>query len=201
MKKQIIFLVLGVMLLLIPGALWAVNQAGVSQDTPAILVSLGQANAIPLDDAAAAAVRGQAPPPLYVLVRIIGLNTYDDGPGVTWTSDPYQYRYGYYGGANYGTPGNTPVDRMDELFLAHDNNQISNAKLLLLLALLPKTYDHNWGNIYISHPDFAPDIVNVNGFSLIGGRIFRNPVPMPFSEYSRREAMYGMGILTLINLK
>ena len=59
MKKQIFFIVLGVMLLLIPGALWAGNQPGVSQDTPAILVSLGQANAIPLDDAAAAAVRGQ----------------------------------------------------------------------------------------------------------------------------------------------
>jgi hypothetical protein len=54
MKKKIFLSLLGVMLLLIPGALWAGNQNDMSRDTPAILVSLGQANAIPLDDTAAA---------------------------------------------------------------------------------------------------------------------------------------------------
>ncbi len=85
MKKQIFFIAFGVMLLLIPGALWAFNQPGVSQDTPAILASLGQANAIPLDDMTAAAVRGQAQ---YVLVKTL-LNLFDTGAGVTWSWNPF----------------------------------------------------------------------------------------------------------------
>ena len=108
MKKQIFFIALGVMLLLIPGALWAGNQPIVSQDTPAILVSLGQANAIPLDDMTAAAVRGQAQ---YVLVKVL-LNMFDTGAGVTWSWNPLAYRYGNWGGPGYSNGGEPPLQSL-----------------------------------------------------------------------------------------
>jgi hypothetical protein len=225
MKKRIFFSVLGVMLLLIPGALGAFNQPGVSQDTPAILASLGQANAIPLDDLAAAAVRGQAQ---YVLVRVIGLNTFDGGSGVQWTLNPLGYRYGNWGGPGWSDGQNNPqvvdpsgvvVDGnfgMDACFRTHDlvyysnptAQQKSDADNALLVALnsLPKTafqsyksstYHYNWGDIYVTTPIDAPPSVSVFGLSLIGQRIFLGWNPMPYSEYSRREAVYGMQLMIL----
>lgn len=201
MKKQIFFIVLGVMLLLIPGVLWAGNQFGVSQDTPAILVSLGQANAIPLDDVATAVVRGQAQ---YVLVKVFGLNMFDFGAGVQWTWNPLGYRYGNWGGPNFTNQG-PAVDPMDGLFEQHDKGTAGNpalgisndAGLLGGLGLLATSHNDIWGNIYYSTPSGAPSNVNVFGFSLIGGKIFTRPVAMPYSEYSRREAVYGMQLLIL----
>lgn len=199
MKKKTFFVVLGVMLLLIPGTLWAGNQSGGSSDTPAILKSLGQAYTSPLDDAAIAAVRGQADPQ-FVLVKVIGLNTFD-GWGqnnVKWTLNPLGYRYGFNGGPGWSNPGETPVDLMDTYFLAHDSNIINDTQLVGLLGTLATT-PSIWGNIYFSDQTAygAPSNVNVFGFSLIGGRIFTRPVPMPYSEYSRREAVYGMQLLIL----
>ncbi|MBI4766036.1 MAG: hypothetical protein HY787_15800 [Deltaproteobacteria bacterium] len=195
MKKKIFFSLLGVMLLLIPGALWAGNQNDMPQDTPAILVSLGQSSAIPLDDATAAAVRGQAQ---YVLVKVIGLNTFDFGPGVHWTFNPFGYRYGNWGGPNWSGQEGGPVDSMDGLFKDHDLGA-SDLWLLGGLAALANDSDpfNYWGNIYFSTPGGAPSKVYVYGFSLIGGRIFTRPVPMAYSEYSRREAVYGMQLLIL----
>lgn len=202
MKKKIFFSLLGVMLLLIPGALWAGNQPGVSQDTPAILVSLGQASAIPLDDAAAAAVRGQAQ---YVLVKVFGLNMFD-GWGqhnVNWTWNPLGYRYGNYGGPNWSNFPATPVDQMDTYFMLHDQGgptgltDLQLVGALALLATSPDPYSSYWGNIYYSPVNGATPYVNVFGFSLIGGKIFTRVVPMAYSEYSRREAMYGMQLLIL----
>jgi hypothetical protein len=206
MKKKIFFSLLGVMLLLIPGALWAGNQNDVSQDTPAILVSLGQANAIPLDDVAAATVRGQAQ---YVLVKVFGLNMFD-GWGqkdISWTWNPLGYRYGNWGGPGWSGQDGGPVDTMDGYFKAHDNGvayQIpgvplgtsNDAALLGLLNSLAATPSGTiWGNIYVSTASGLPSDVNVFGFSLIGGKIFTKPIPMPYEEYSRREAVYGMQLL------
>ena len=193
MKKQIFFSVLGVMLLLIPGALWAVNQPGVSQDTPAILVSLGQASAIPLDDTAAAAVRGQAQ---YVLVKVFGLNMFDGGAGVQWTWNPLGYRYGNWGGPNWTNQGD-PVDVMDECFMKHDKKIYTDTVLLVVLNSLPKTTYDFWGDLYVASPAGAPENVSVFGISLIGGKVFRGWKNMPYTEYSRREAMYGMQLLIL----
>jgi hypothetical protein len=201
MKKQIFFSLLGVMLLLIPGALWAGNQPGVSQDTPAILVSLGQANAIPLDDSAAAAVRGQAQ---YVLVKVFGLNMFDYGDStVKWTWNPLGYRYGNWGGPNFSGPGD-PVDPMDTCFMLHDQGKAgitaglgnNDAGLVALLTSLPKTTVPYWGGVYVTTADVPSDVF-VYGFSLIGGKIFTKPVSMPYSEYSRREAVYGTQLLIL----
>ncbi len=214
MKRKIIFIVLGVMLLLIPGALWAVNQPGVSQDTPAILVSLGQANAIPLDDAAAAAVRGQAGTD-YELVKVIGLNMLDFGSGqygkdVKWTWNPLGYRYGYWGGPGWSGSGTEYADAMDNFFRTHDlvyadptkstadKFAADNGLLNALQSLLPTTKVPYWGYIYISSPTGLPDsssVVNVSGLSLIGGKFFFGWKPMPYTEYSRREAVTGMQLL------
>jgi hypothetical protein len=208
MKKQIFLFVLGVMLLLIPGALWAVNQPAISQDIPAILVSLGQANAIPLDDGAAAAVRGQAGTD-YVLVKVIGLNMFDYGSGVKWTLNPLGYRYGYWGGPGWsGSDVTLYADGkygMDYFFMRHDRGQITDRELRDNLAALPYTkgtYSADWGGMIYdvspaADPTPPPSSVNVYGFSLIGGKIFTRPVAMPYSEYSRREAVYGMQLLIL----
>jgi hypothetical protein len=195
MKKKIFFSFLGVMLLLIPGALWAGNQPGVSQDTPAILASLGQANAIPLDDAAAAAVRGQA---LYVLVKVFGLNMFDGGAGVQWTWNPLGYRYGNWGGPNWTAQGD-PVDPMDTFFQKHDGGTLNDQGLVGALASLATTPNTTWGLIYDPSPwpEGAPSNVSVFGISLIGGKVFRGWKDMPYTEYSRREAMFGMQLLNL----
>jgi hypothetical protein len=203
MKKKIFFSVLGVMLLLIPGALWAGNQSNVSQETPAILVSLGQANAIPLDDGAAAAVRGQAQ---YVLVKVFGLNMFDYGDStVKWTWNPLGYRYGDWGGPGFSGTYPNYTDTMDSYFMAHDRGSantgvlsgLSNdaALLVLLKSLATIPSGTIWGNIYVSTASGLPSDVNVFGFSLIGGKIFPRPVSMPYEEYSRREAVYGMQLL------
>jgi hypothetical protein len=201
MKKQVFFIALGVMLLLIPGALWAGHQPGVSPDTPAILVSLGQANAIPLDDSAAAAVRGQAQ---YVLVQTL-LNIFDSGPGVQWTWNPLRYRYGNWGGYNYTNNG-PPVDQMDYFFMLHDGGE-SNAALFVQLQSLPNTTQNPWGAIYdpsfpsttqlgpMGHPAGQPYTVYVRGYSLVGGGLFSTSTPMVYAEYSRREAVYGVAVL------
>ncbi len=207
MKKKIFFSLLGVMLLvLIPGALWANSQNDLSKDTPAILVSLGQANAIPLDDMATAAVRGQAQ---YVLVKVFGLNMFDFGRGVQWTWNPLGYRYGNWGGPGYGA-GST-VDQMDFYFSIHDgyystpnsaavrlqaDKDLRDA-LLSLPYTLDGRYSGDWGQIYVTSPADAPESVNVFGLSLIGGKIFSGWKEMPYTEYSRREAVYGIQLMIL----
>lgn len=208
MKKKLFLIFLGSMLLLIPGALWAGNQIGVSPDTPAILVSLGQSYAIPLDEATTAAVRGQAQ---YVLVKVFGLNMFDFGDStVKWTWNPLGYRYGNWGGPGWsGNPDPSTVDTMDFYFMNHDQGKAGNLALLLLgqpglnndagllalLTSLPNT-SNGWGPIYVTNAN-VPHDVYVYLFSLIGGGILKTPTPMPYSEYSRREAMYGVQFLII----
>ena len=38
----------------------------------------------------------------------------------------------------------------------------------------------------------------VSGLSLVGGKVFVGWRPMPFTEYSRREALTGMQLLGLV---
>jgi hypothetical protein len=201
MKKKLFFSLLGLMLLvLIPGVLWAGNQNDLAKDTPAILVSLGQANTIPLDDAAIASVRGQAPE--YMLVKVFGLNMFDFGADGKWTWNPLGYRYGNWGGPGWTNKG-PYVDPMDFCFMLHDIGEptgFTDRELLAALSSLPELYGSNWGNwgkIYVTSPEGVPSNVYVYGFSLIGGRIFPKPVEMPYTEYSRREAVYGMQLLIL----
>jgi hypothetical protein len=216
MKKQLFLIGLSVMLLLIPGALWAGNQPGVSQDTPAILVSLGQTNAFPLDDSAAAAVRGQAGTD-YVLVKVIGLNTLDGGAGLKWTFNPLGYRYGYWGGPGWsGSDVNLYADGkygMDYFFMLHDtvysnpnataaDKSFADNALLAALSSLPNKPGGFWpGQVYIpdSQPiGLTPNLnVSVFGISLIGGKVFLGWRDMPYTEYSRREAVYGMQLMIL----
>ncbi|MEW6186881.1 MAG: hypothetical protein AB1585_14195 [Thermodesulfobacteriota bacterium] len=199
MKKRIFFSFLGVMLLLIPGALWADNQQDFSKNSPAILASLGPAHFTPLDDAAIKAIRGQAD---FVLVKVLGLNTFDYG-NVKWTWNPLGYRYGNYGGYNWS--GGTPVDDMDICFRTHDFaydassdpgvRYIADLTLRNNLASLTTSYDNFWGWIYLSN--VGQNDIHVFGLSLVGGKVFRGWEKMPYSEYSRREAWLGVSFMIL----
>jgi hypothetical protein len=203
MKKQFLFIPLTAVLLFICGAAWASDQPAVSQETPAILAALNSAAITPLDDAKIAEIRGQADP-WYRLVRIIGFNTFDYLPG-EWSWNPMDYRYGYNGGPGWNNPGNF-VDTMDSYFMLHDavyagSNSTAAEKLVADVALLnglkglPSTQVPFWGTIYLS--DANPAKVYVRSLSLIGGGFFFMPKKMPYSEYSRREAVYGMSALLL----
>lgn len=193
MKKSIIYMLLGLVLLLFSTTAQASDQAAVAEDTPAILAALGRTDVTHLDDTAIAGVRGAAAE--YVLVRLLGLNTFDFGPGVQWTLNPLGYRYGFYGGPGWSNPGESPVDTMDALFAGHDQGTISDIELVQDLDALRTTNNRYWGTIYFSAPDGAPEKVYVSGASLIGGKLFFGWKPMPYSEYSRREAVYGMNAL------
>jgi len=179
-------------------------------DTPAILAALDAGDVTILDDPAAMTVRGQGSNYRYVLVRILGLNTFDFGPGLDWTWNPFGYRYGAWGGPGWTNGGQaldlgivTPADAMDELFMAHDQGYLSDAGLVFALAGLPNANGGFWGLIYVPTSINDPGLpvgqnVWVSGASLFGGRFYFGWRPMPFPEYSRRQALTGMRLLTLL---
>jgi hypothetical protein len=187
------------------------KPAAVAQ-TPAILASLDARDVKVLDDGAAKAVRGQAGEYLYVLVRILGLNTFDFAPGIEWTLNPFAYRYGAWGGpswTNGGQPLSNPIapaDPMDALFRLHDQGTLNDLQLVGALSLLPNAGNSFWGQIYVP----ASAVINpvsglpvgtnvwVAGGSFIGGKFYFGWRPMPFTEYSRRQALTGMQLLTLL---
>ncbi|MFZ7112996.1 MAG: hypothetical protein ACOWYE_15035 [Desulfatiglandales bacterium] len=211
MKKYKISLMSGVMVLFFLGAAWAGDHTGVPEDVPAIMASLDKGGLTVLSDTAIAEVRGQAYPQ-YVLVKILGLNTFDGGRGVQWTWNPLGYRYGYWGGPEWTNGGDThgtaPFadgdNGMDALFMTHDQAYIdcddpeillaADKVLLKGLLALPNTSSY-WGPIYEAIAKDAPDYVAVSGVSLIGGKIFFGWRKMAYTEYSRREAMAGLGLM------
>lgn len=182
----------------------------VSADTPAILASLNARDVTVLDDGAAQAVRGQGSEYRYVLVRILGLNSLDFAPGIDWTWNPFGYRYGAWGGPGWTNGGKpltdlvAPADAMDTLFKGHDLGTLTDQQLVFLLSFLPNVTNSFWGQIYV------PSVINpasdlpvgtnvwVSGVSLVGGKFFFGWRPMPFTEYSRRQALTGMQLLVLL---
>ncbi len=198
MKNRFYFVVLAVFLLL-PGVVWSGNQPDIGKNLPVIVESLGPDHFTPLDDGEIAKIRGQAQ---YVLVKVIGLNTLDYGL-VAWTWNPLGYRYGNYGGYNWS--GGDPVDAMDRCFQTHDGVYDStndpslrfkaDQELLAALAGLHNTNHEFWGPVYVS--DVGQSNIHVYGLSLVGGKVFRGWKEMPYSEYSRREAMWGVYFMIL----
>jgi hypothetical protein len=190
---------------------WASDKPAAAPQTPAILAALDARDVKVLDDGAANSVRGQAGEYRYVLVKILGLNTFDFAPGIQWSLNPFDYRYGAWGGpgwTNGGQPTGSfvnPADAMDALFMAHDLGILNDQGLVGALSLGLPTVNHNfWGQIYVPQ-SFDPNSglpvstnVWVAGGSLIGGRFYFGWRPMPFTEYSRRQALTGMQLLVLL---
>jgi len=206
------------LLLLVAGTAWAADRPASSDDTPAILASLDSGNVTILNDHAAAAIRGQGSP-LYVLVKILGINALDFG-GTQWTWNPLGYRYGYWGGPGWSNGGDSldsldasyvsslPVadgnGGMDALFRAHDvayasgaNKLAADSLLLNGLQGLPETTGTFWGKIYTASPiGLQPNSdVQVSVLSFFNNRLFFGWHAMPYTEYSRREAVAGMQAL------
>jgi hypothetical protein len=201
------------MLALISGPAWAVDRNDPSEDMPAILASLGADSVTVLDNQEAMAIRGQEYK--YVLVKILGINALDFGPGVQWTWNPLDYRYGAWGGAGWSngresisnpvglTPLHPTADLMDRMFRNHDlaymfgNNELAaDAALLCGLLSLAKYSHPYWGPIYLANPrDLTAKTVMVSGVSFIGSRLFFGWKAMPYTEYARREALTAMGIM------
>jgi len=171
---------------------------------PAILANLDAGQVTVLDDKAAKAVRGQNYQ--YVLVKTI-LNPLDFGPDLNWTLNLFGYRYGAWGGPGWtnggGIGSNAPADAMDALFKQHDEG-LSNQGLITGLQGLVNTSVPFWGPIYVPPAITAgsnlPADKNVwvSGASLLGGKFFLGWRPLPFPEYSRREALTGMQLLGLV---
>jgi hypothetical protein len=211
MKKHRICGAFGVMLALIfAAAALAGEQPASTGRTPAILASLDSGSATILDDQSAGAIRGQEDPQYkYVLVKILGVNALDGGYGVQWTWDPLGFRYGAWGGPGWTNGGQTTgdapaADLMDGFFKQHDEDYASNLdklvadkKLIAGLLSLPNDSRSPWGGIYVSNPKGlkADLMVQVSGISLIGSKVFFGWKPMPYSEYARREALAGMGVM------
>jgi hypothetical protein len=201
MKKHRICGILFVMLLL-SNAAWAAEKPALSDNVPDILASLDPGSATILDDQAAKAIRGQGYQ--YVLVKILGINALDFGPGVQWSWNPLGFRYGAWGGPGW-TNGGDPADAMDALFMAHDNAYSAGFDKLaadqLLVSKLKGLATSNggyWGQIYISNPtDLNAGPIYVSGASFIGGKIFLGWRAMPYTEYARREALAGLGVMIL----
>jgi hypothetical protein len=196
-------------LVLLPGVeASAADGAETAAGTPAILAALEASHVTVLDDSDAMTVRGQGSHYRYVLVRILGLNTFDFAPGLDWTWNPFGYRYGAWGGpgwSNGGMPGDTvvPADAMDALFRGHDLGDLNDLELLAALATLPSTASGFWGLVYVpssTTPGSAVPTGNVwvSGRSLLGGRLYSGWRPMPAPEYFRRQAVVGMSLLTLL---
>lgn len=194
------------LLLLVASPVWAVDQTSSTNDLPAILASLDEGSAARLDNQTAMSIRGGADfNYLYVLVKIFGVNTFDWGPGVQWTWNPLGFRYGAYGGPGWSNTGVDPADAMDGLFELHDlayssgDDQLE-ADIILLDGLkgLATTNHPYWGPIYVppdSPTGLTSPIVRVSGWSLIGGRFSFRWHNMPYTEYARREALAGMGLM------
>lgn len=218
MKTGKFFLVLSTMcLLIIPGTAYAANQSDMAEEMPAIVAALDKTDAAVLDDAAAAAVRGTAATK-YVLVKILGINAFDGGPGVVWTWNPLGYRYGSWGGPGWsaglenppsidtGVPG---VDAMDNCFKVHDiaytgpgsneDRLLADKCLFGALYSLPNAFNPYWGYIYLASPTgLTTPNVYVSGVSLIGGKIFFGWRGMPYTEYSRREAVAAVRVMVKV---
>jgi hypothetical protein len=192
MKTNRFLLISCIMFLLVCGTAWAENQVAQSGSSPAILASLDKTGVAFLDEPAAAAIRGQVSP-MYVLVKVLGLNTLDYGSGVNWTLNPLGYRYGLNGG--WGWSNGSPVDAMDNFFWQHDMSGNDEQLLDNLSSLATDTSYPYWGKIYLSTPPDAPLWVKVFGGSLIGQKFYFGWRSMPYSEYSRREAVDGMKAL------
>lgn len=188
----------------------AADKPAAPAATPAILASLDTRDVTVLDDGAAMAVRGQGGEYQYVLVKILGLNSLDFAAGIQWTWNPFGYRYGAWGGPGW-TNGGQPLpnlvdaaDAMDTLFKGHDMGALTDQQLVGLLSLLPNVSNSFWGQIYV------PAVINpasglpvgtnvwVSGASLVGGKFFFGWRPMPFTEYSRRQALTGMQLLVFL---
>ena len=188
----------------------AADRPAAAPDTPAILASLDTRDVKVLDDSAANAVRGQGSEYRYVLVRILGLNTFDFASGIEWSWNPFAYRYGAWGGPGWTNGGKpltdlvAPADAMDTLFKGHDLGALTDEHLVFSLSRLPNVSNSFWGQIYV------PTVINpasdlpvgtsvwVSGASFIGGKFFFGWRPMPFTEYSRRQALTGMQLLVLL---
>jgi hypothetical protein len=200
----------GVLVLICAVAALAGDHPIATDRTPAILASLDSGGATILDDQSAGTIRGQGFEYKYVLVKILGVNALDGGVGVQWTWNPLGFRYGAWGGpgwTNGGLPGPyVPqyADEMDALFMAHDIAYDTGSKtkleadqeLVAGLSLLPNSPPGFWGAIYQTNATNVKDwVVQVSGVSLIGGKTFFLWRPMPYSEYARREALAGMGVM------
>jgi hypothetical protein len=207
MKSQKPFYALCLMaLFLVSATAWAADQSAAPEGTPAILASLNAGNVTILDDQAAMAIRGQAYK--YVLVKIFGLNALDGGAGIQWTWNPLNYRYGAFGGLDWSNTGTAPADLMDGFFMAHDEayansliNKIDADKALIAgLASLATTPNSFWGMIYapVATPtELTTPNVQVSGISFFGNKFFFGWRSMPYTEYSRREAIAGIGVLVV----
>jgi hypothetical protein len=201
------------LLLLAAGTAWAADQPALPEGTPAILASLNPDNVTVLDDQAAMAIRGQDAQYKYVLVRILGLNTFDFG-GTQWTWNPLGYRYGAWGGPGWSNGGLTsgladPADALDTLFMSHDlayagsgSKLDADKGLLAGLLNLPSTVsgsDPFWGQIYTATPKGLPSNsdVKVSTLSIFNNRLFFGWHAMPYTEYARRQAVAGVQALIL----
>ena len=83
---------------------------------------------------------------------------------------------------------------MDSFFEIHDGDS-NDVALLAGLEGLARDIHSYWGKIYISSPEGAPGSVKVFGLSLVGQKFFFGWRSMPYTEYSRREAVYGVKAL------
>jgi hypothetical protein len=193
------------MLFLVTLTAWAADTAASAENSPAILASLNAVNVTVLDDQAAMAIRGQGDYK-YVLVKVLGLNALDGGAGVQWTWNPLDYRYGAFGGLNWSNTGVDPADVMDGYFELHDatyadptsDKLAADQTLLAKLASLATKYNTFWGYIYSPATlptELTTGYVQVSGISFFGNKFFFGWRSMPYTEYSRREAMSGIAVL------
>jgi len=188
----------------------AAGKPDAPPSAPAILASLNARDVTVLDDSAAKAVRGQGSEYRYVLVRILGLNTFDFAPALEWSWNPLDYRYGAWGGPGWTNGGQpltdlvAPADTMDTLFKAHDLGALTDAQLAFFLGQIPNVSGGYWGQIYVPAaitPGSGLPVgqnVWVSGASLFGGSFFFGWRPMPFTEYSRRQALTAMRLLVFL---
>lgn len=210
MRIHKILLILGVSILFLSGTALAGDNVTMPENSPAILASLDKAGVTALDDTSISDVRGQTQ---YTMVKVLGLNTWDYAKRgkITWTLNPFGFRYGNWGGPNYSNMGN-PVDEMDALFMVHDGGASDEWLLAGLAALKTQdgasTYSRVWGWIYTGNstgylyvdPDHFNYTVAVSRTSWMssGGRFIFGWIDMPLTEYARREAVMGMGILVML---
>lgn len=172
------------------GNVSAAEAPPIGADTPAILASLPDGSVAQLDDDAAREFRGQA---LYTMFwgKISWTYTGQNTSAGQWTWNPSNWRYGNWGGINYGS--GTPVDSMDGLFKSHDEayaraggnsakERLADAWLLGMLRALPQQK---------TSPQGAPEAVQYNSGN--------TKKLMPFSEFARQQAILAFASRILIN--